>query len=394
MRLETSIMCMMLGGCAGATEPEASLSDGTARFALSLPAAGPILRVEYEITLTFLEVTPPLTYAHQTLPSLAPDGDLLTILPCRTGADGTGLNQVDVVARIWLSPDGAPLSATSSEVFTCRRNADTAVDVLLAIMGALDAGFVDLDVQLTGVLCAGKIDWKPDTWSGVCGESSCGDPRALFLFANTCQTLSGEVPRFWACGAPAEWNLVAGSAYAFFAPPERDGTWRFGVTALDPRAPNAPDDSVVDDSGTRRVFRAVRTRRAELAREDGVTHTDIAEIEHAFAAVLALPPRADLFGAPEVILLVHNDEQGADLSWHARFGSCDMPVEGFDEEAGLVAVDLHLVGRSAVDVYLGAAGSETGPPASHVTRCAARWAGSAPSLDCEEPRALEIGGTP
>jgi len=393
-----------LAACAPISEPEVSApwtgGVGSARMSLTLPASGPVVRVEYELTLTFLETSPPTVYAHETLPSLMPDGDLLTILPCRTGADGTGLNQVDILARIWLTPAGPPRMASTSEVFTCERNADVSVDVLVSIMGALDAGFADFNIQLGGVLCAAKVDWKPDTWSGVCAEASCGDAHALFLYATTCQTLSGDLPSFWVCGAPTEWSIVTQAAYSYFPVPEGDGRWTFGALGLDAHPPSEPDPSVVDASGARRVFRGLLATRATLEQHAGTSTSRIDEIAIDFAAVMTLPPRPGVLGTPEVLVQVRNQALGATLTWQTRYGRCDVPVDQTDVYPGLSAVDVRRDGEHAIDLYLGPVDADATDTttnlslATRVARCEARWDGSSPRVTCEASRPLEPGGAP
>jgi hypothetical protein len=160
-------------------------------------------------------------------------GELVAILPCRTGPNGEGLNQVDVTAKVWVRGRAEPFDAAASGVYTCVRNADTLVNVVLNVILPLDGGFGDLDLLVAGTLCSGKVDKKYDGYLGVCPQASCGRADEVFVFANDCDTIQADEPTYWVCGDQADWTISGSMANAFFPTPDRDGSWTFGVIALD-----------------------------------------------------------------------------------------------------------------------------------------------------------------
>lgn len=390
------LFVVLVAACDGGGGVPTGVPDGpagSARFALSLPEGGPIARAEYVLTFTYLESDPPVVVSQATLTSTSAGGEAFAVLACRTRPDGIGKNQVTVSARVWTDFSDEPMRASAERIFECQRNGDTLVTIDLVLMGSLDAGFGDVGIHLGGVLCAGKVDWKDDAWVGVCPASSCGDPRAVMLFANSCQTLSGAAPDWWLCGGPTEWSLGDYAALGFFPVPGHDGQWLLGATALDPTSGATNDSGLVDAFGRRRVFPHVRTRRASLVVEGGVASANTWEVERAFAAVLTVPPRAGSVGAPEVLLGLEQSDAGVAARWQGRFTACDLPTAGSTLYAAARIIDARLVATDSVDLYLSL---DADTIATAVARCVATWSDAAPPTPLVRCGALTpiTGGTP
>jgi hypothetical protein len=168
-------LAMVLFAACGQDGVPANADLGTSKMKLELPNTDIIQRVDYTVTMTFLETTPPTRTLREELSSVFRNGELVAILPCTTGADGDGLNQVDVAAKIYVRGRDLPYEATGSGVFTCVRNADRPINIVLNVVQPSDTGFGDLDVMVGGTLCASKTDAKDSGSYGVCGSAKCGD---------------------------------------------------------------------------------------------------------------------------------------------------------------------------------------------------------------------------
>ncbi|MCC6621073.1 MAG: hypothetical protein IT385_07445 [Deltaproteobacteria bacterium] len=375
------VCALVLGGACGQggivdpLPPDADL--GTARFALSLPQGASILRVDYDLQFTFLESTPPFVYNRESYSSVQFGGELVTILPCHTGPDGDGMNQVDVAAKVWVPGEDEPYDVNASGVFVCRRNADTLVNITLSVIAQLPAGFFDGDFIPVGTLCAAKVDLKDGAFLGTCPESKCAEGDEVLLFANTCQAVQGANPDFWVCGHAADWHLNGNLANAFFPIPEHDGEWRFGVTALDPYLMQQADPTLTDDEGNLVVWSGASAQRARLVKAGGevtVNETDPVVFEH--AARLELVPREVGQPTPEVLVLVNQEGLGARVYFQTRFGRCDLPALGVSLYPGMMAIDARRDGPGAIRIVLA---DPTSGLASWVARCETAWDESGPS---------------
>jgi hypothetical protein len=282
---------------------------GEAQLALEIPTAGNVDRIEYKLTFTFLESDPPVVYNTEEFVSELHGGELVAVLPCWTERDGDGLNQVDIEAKIYFEGDEEPIEVSSSAVFTCVRNADVLVNVVLNVVTTLDAGFGDLDVAVTGTLCASKVDFKGDEYQGVCAGSSCGGTKEVFLFANNCITLHNQVPEYWVCGAPTDWVLRGSLANSLFPIPAIDGSWDFGVIALEPLKMLQVDPSLTDAEGNLKVWGQVSQSRAKLVRSQSViTAAEATSSKIDFAAELQVPLQEGQLSAPKILLTATETE--------------------------------------------------------------------------------------
>jgi len=162
------VAVVAFAACGLAEGPASGGPTGKATFALELPNSGVIEKVDYTVRITYLESTPPTATLEETYSSVTFGGELLTILPCTTGADGDGLNQVEITANIFVRGRAEPVKATAASVFTCVQNADVLVNVVLNVIDQLFGGFVDINAMVAGTLCSGKVDMKDDGWLGVC----------------------------------------------------------------------------------------------------------------------------------------------------------------------------------------------------------------------------------
>lgn len=365
---------------------------GTASFALDLPNAGIIEKAEYDVRISFLETNPPTPTLQETYSSVSFGGELLSIIPCTTGADGDGLNQVDISAKIYVRGRAEPFTASAGAVFTCVRNADTLVNVVLNVIGQLDNGNVDIDVMVAGTLCASKVDMKDDSWLGVCPDAKCGNSDELFVFANTCEAVQADAPTFWICGDPADWKVIGGRADAFFPVPQHNGDWTFGVTALDVFKMGQADPSITAADGTVKVWAGLSASRAHFVRQGGqTTRRENGPVVYEFAAELAVAPRGAGQPAPELLLLVRKDSQviGSRVTWQRRFGACDEPAEGVTLYPGLKVLDVRRDGNQAVRITF--ADPDTGF-ASSTARCETGWnetgASPRPTITCGSPTPL------
>ncbi|MBL8785935.1 MAG: hypothetical protein JNJ59_13625 [Deltaproteobacteria bacterium] len=387
---------LVLAGCGDRGTTGTSDPLGRARFALDLPNASIITRVDYRVRLTYLESIPPTPTIEQFFTTAQFGGELIAILPCTTAADGDGLNQVDITARIWVQGRTEPFDAAASSVFTCVRNADTPVNLVLNVIGQLDKGFVDIDAMVAGTLCSGKTDMKRDGYLGVCPQATCGGNDELFIFANTCEAVQAQEPTYWVCGDPADWQVTGNLANAYFPIPTHNGSWTFGVIALDVFTMAQADPSLTDAAGEVKVWAGLSASRAYFERVNGeTTRKENAPFVYEFAAELTVPPRVAGQPAPELLMLIDQKVAlGAEVTWQKRFGDCDEPARGVTLYPGLRAIDVRRDGNSAAKVILGvnsAAAPET-YVATSVARCEAGWDEAAtpprPIITCGPPSPL------
>ncbi len=402
-RLAAALAMVVLGGC-GQDGVPANADLGTSKMKLELPNTDIIQRVDYTVTMTFLETTPPTRTLREELSSVFRNGELVAILPCTTGEDGDGLNQVDVEAKIYVRGRETPYEATGSGVFTCVRNADRPINIVLNVVQNLDSGFGDLDVMVGGTLCSSKTDAKDSGSYGVCGSAKCGDSEELLLFANTCEAVQAERPTFWACGDPADWEIRnisaleaansggyfdfarAAVAYAWFPVPQHNGSWRFGVIALDVFVMRTPDPTLTMPDGTVKVWAGLSAAKALLERQNGITlGRENVTFKYEFAAELTVAPRVEGQPAPELLLLVDQGQLGANVTWQRRFGPCDVPAAGVTLYPGLEAIDVRRDGNQAVFITF----ADADGFASSRARCETGWDESGTS-----PRPIITCGTP
>lgn len=383
------------GGEGGIPDPRTIGGLGSSKLALETPEGLKVDRVDYTITQTFLETNPPETYLTDTFTSVTNGGEGTRILPCHTvPGTGVGLNEVDVTADVYMPglPDNkAFVTVRASAVYLCKENADTLVNLTLNLMTALGDGFSDIDIVPIGTLCSGKTDFKPDTYLGVCPTSSCGEGDALFLFATTCESIQADVPTFWLCGSPTDWQINGPMAASYFSIPEHDGTWQFGVTALDGYRMAQADPTLTDALGNLTVWTGASALRADMKRLQGrnikgQTTPRIFE----FAAELELAPQTEGQPAPHLLLLVNQDELGARVAYQTKLGLCDVLASGVSLYPGLRVVDARRDGAGAVRLILASVAPDSF--ASMVARCEATWdttgASPKPSITCGAPSAL------
>ena len=383
-----------LAAC-GSDKPAAPAGGlGQARMALDVSDPTKITKIDYTIVFTYLESDPPDSYSTQEYTSSVHGGQLVAVLPCRTAADGTGINQVDIEAVVHFDPSTSitqPVTVRQAAVFECVQNADTRVNVTLNIVSALPAGFVDLNIAPAGTLCAGKVDFKGDGYYGVCADSTCGDAAAIYLFANTCDTVSDTPPVFWTCGSPTDWDLYSATAnsYAnsFFPVPSHDGQWVFGLIALDPARMIQSDPTLTDDDGYLRVWNGVASARAYLDRLNGqIVRTERTEQILDFAAELSVPPQNAGEPSPKVLVFGDNNDEGANVSFQTAFGPCDQPVQGTSLYENFRVVDVRLDGTSKVRLLLT---DSFATFIKSVATCEAGWdAANRPTVTCSPPGPL------
>lgn len=372
----------------GTAEPDAPAPEvGQARLALSAPNSSGIARIDYTLTFTFLQATPPQVYLVEEYSSARHGGELVAILPCYTTGAGTGINQVDVVAEVHFDGDAEPVTVNASAVFECVRNADTRVNIVLNLVGALNAGFVDLDIAASGTLCASKVDFHGDGHLGVCPDASCGDAEAMFLFANTCQAVGGGAPEFWVCGAPTDWIVSQYLANSQFPVPQTDGRWEFGVVALDKLHMIQDDPTLTDAEGFLKVWTGVASTRAVLERQGGENVLAESRVTmRDFAAELRVPPQSAGQPSPRLLLLGTNATEGARITFQGEFGACDLAVQGTDLYAGFRVADVRLDGPSKVRLLM------TDAVVTYVrtvATCEAGWdAADRPTVVCGPPGPL------
>ncbi|PKN54268.1 MAG: hypothetical protein CVU56_27485 [Deltaproteobacteria bacterium HGW-Deltaproteobacteria-14] len=393
MAVVLTVATAALGAC-GESKPE-PVNDllGQATAALNFNPTK-IRSIDYTITFTYLESDPPDTYSVQEYTSVVHNGQLITILPCRTGSDGTGYNQADVDAVVhFFDEEIGDVNVHASAIFECVRNADTRVNILLNIAEQLDTGFGDLVIAPAGTLCSKKTDWKPDTYLGVCADSQCGDATAVFVFASDCQTISGGDPVYWFCGSPTDWdvrsNTYGTSAISYFPVPDTDGHWEFGVIALDPMRMAQEDPTLTDPEGYLRVWVGIASTHAELDHENGhlVQGTGQATATLLdFAAILDVPPQQPGQPSPQVLVYGNNTDEGVNVSFRTMFGPCDQPVQGTALYDNFQVADVRLDGTSKVQLLL------TDPSFTFVRSvavCEAGWdAANRPTVTCGPPGPL------
>lgn len=362
---------------------------GYANIALDIPNGSYIERVDYTVRFTFLESTPPTPTIEKTFSSVMNRGELVAILPCRTGPSGEGLNQVDVVAKIWVRGATVPFDAAASGVYTCVRNADVLVNVVLNVIVPLDGGFADLDLLVAGTLCSGKVDRKYDGYLGVCPQATCGRSDEVFIFANKCDTIQADEPTYWLCGDQADWTVSGTMANAFFPVPDRDGAWTFGVIALDVFQMLQADPTLTDALGFVTVWSGVSASRAYLERRSGANvRRENAPLMYEHAAELTLAPEVAGQPSPKLLFLVEQVGLGARITWQTRFGRCDVPVEGVGLYPGMKVIDVRREGAAAVKLNLGRADIGL---AESVARCEASWSTTQPArpiVTCGAPTPL------
>jgi|GEM_PF-1419457 len=383
--------------CGGKDEPTGP-DDllGTATAALNFSPTR-IASIDYVIKFTYLESDPPDTYSEQEYTSVVHNGQLITVLPCRTGPDGTGFNQADVDAVVHFAEFNGEtrddVTVHASAIFECVRNADTRVNILLNIAGQLDSGFADLVIAPAGTLCSGKTDWKPDTYLGVCADSQCGNSTAVFLAASDCTTISGADPVYWFCGSPTDWdvrdNTYGTSAVSFFPVPDADGHWEFGVVALDPYVMAQEDPTLTDPDGKLRVWVGVYQTHAVLERENGHLVSETGQMTSKlldFAAILDVPPQNAGEPSPEVLVFGNNTDEGVHVAFQTRFGACEQPVQGTALYDGLKVADVRLDGTNKVQLLLTDASFIF---VRNVAVCEAGWdPANRPTVTCGPPGPL------
>jgi len=386
-RLASLLIASLLGACGQANGPVSDGPTGKATFALELPDSGVIEKVDYTVRITFLETSPPTPTLEETYTSVTFGGELLTILPCTTGADGDGLNQVDIEALIYVRGRDEPFKANAASVFTCVRNADVLVNIVLNVLDQLNGGNVDINGMVAGTLCASKVDMKDDGWLGVCPDSKCGDSDELFIFANTCEAVQAAAPTFWICGDPADWKVIGEQADAFFPVPKHNGEWFFGVIALDVFKMSQADPTLTSADGTVKVWNGLSASRAHFERQAGQTiRRENGPVIYQFAAELAVAPREIGQPAPELLMLIYPGRLGAIVTWQRRFGTCDEPAQGVTLYPGLKAIDLRRDGNQAARITFG--DPITGF-ATSTARCETGWDATQPS-----PRPTVTCGAP
>lgn len=391
LRSRLSALCLALfaWSCGGTEDTPASGELGYANVALDIPNGAYIERVDYVVRFTFLESTPPTPTIEKAFSSVMSRGELIAILPCRTGPSGEGLNQVDITAKVWVRGRAEPFDAAASGVYTCVRNADTLVNVVLNVIAPLDTGFADLDLLVAGTLCSGKVDKKYDGYLGVCPQASCGRADEVFIFANDCETIQADEPTYWLCGDQADWTVSGTMANAYFPTPDRDGSWTFGVIALDVFRMLQADPTLTDPAGFVTVWSGVSASRAYIERRQGANvRQENAPLMYEFAAELTLAPAVVGQPTPKLLLLVEQVGLGARVSWQQRFGRCDVPVDGVTLYPGMKVIDARRDGAGAVKLMLGRADIGL---AESTARCEASWTTTEPArptITCGAPTPL------
>ncbi len=340
-----------------------------------------LLSVDWDFTFWYLGATPAKQYNEYKVSSTAQGGHVSPTLPCITDDSGTGTNQVKAVAQLWFSGQTKPVQGTGTALFTCSRSLDVPINIVISVQLPLNSGFGDLGALVTGVSCNSRVDWKGDEWLAVCGNSSCGDSEAAFLFENQCQMVGGGAPSFWACGAPSDWTMISFVANAQFAVPPGDGSWTFGISALPQLSLPAADPSLTDSTGTLMVYSNVQTPTATLSRVQGVNQSAIATQRTAdFAAILTLPAQSIGGDLPQQLLAVRNSPAGASATSLTRFGACDVPVLGTQLWPGLSVIDVRLRDAASADVLLS---TDAGGIASQRAVCTAvRANDGTPQINC------------
>jgi len=360
------------------------------KVALDIPKRLNIAKVEYTVRITYLETTPPTPTLEQPFTSVDFGGELVSILPCTTGLDGDGLNQVDISAKIYVKDRPEPFLAKAGAAFTCVQNADVLVNVVLNIIGQLPAGNVDIDAIVSGTLCGGKVDMKDDYFLGTCPDSKCGDSEELLLFTNICQSVQAPVPTFWICGDPADWQIIGEHADAFFPVPKHNGDWLFGVIALDVFKMGQADPTLTAPDGTLKVWAGLSASHAHFVRQGGQTiRRENGPVLYEFAAELTVAPRAAGQPAPDLLVLVYGDTLGPRVTFQRRFGDCNEPTQGVTLYPGLKALDVRREGNQAAIITF--ADRDTGFAVS-TARCETGWnetgASPRPIVTCGVPTPL------
>lgn len=381
-------------GCGGPADdgPPAGTPDtadtadaaGQASLSLTLPNASMISRVDYRVTISFLESDPPQVTLVEEYSVVQYGGELTAILPCTTLPTGTGMNQVEIEADVFFRNRDEPVRVGAIALFECVRNSDTLVNIVLNLVQALDAGFVDIDVAASGTLCAGKVDYKGDGYLGVCADASCGDSESVFLFANTCQAVSGNEPIYWVCGTATDWTLSGSLATSRFPVPDTDGTWSFGLIALDPLHMVQTDLSLTDEEGYLKVWAGVARTVATLTREGGENHAEdpVTEVRD-FGAEIQVPPQAPGQPSPTLLLTVHNDDDGAHVRFQRAFGPCDQEPEGLSFYDDYVVRDVRRDGPNRLRLLMT---DRQVTWLNTVAECEGRWTeAGAPGLVCGIP---------
>jgi hypothetical protein len=374
-----ALMALALCACRSGSRPDAA--GGQVRLHLEPGGIPRVERVDYVLRFYWLDPPEPLLYNEVGAESAENGGELVAVLPCRTTADGAGLNQVVVEAAVHLEDVAAPVRATASTLFRCVHAADVAVNVVLSLSGPLNAGFVDLGVGPSAAVCQSKAELRGDADLGVCAESSCDDRGALFLFTNQCTALGGRAPLYWACGLPADWTILDRLAQAHVPIPPGDVELSYQVLALDPLR-MAPDPTLTDGDGFLRVWGAMPNPRAVLTRIAGEPRATLTARRVAdFVADLEVAPLAGGEPAPRVALVVRNSPAGARPFFWTRFGVCDRPVLGVLLYAGQTAIDVRLASAREVTLTLSA---QTSGVATAQARCrTTRAADNGPAVTCD-----------
>jgi len=376
-------------GCGDRSPAPQAGNISRAALALSVPPGADIDRVEYKVRVTFLESTPPVQTVSEVYESVALRGQLTAVLPCRTLPSGQGLNQVDIEALIYVPGRVEPYIAAGTAVFTCRRNADTPVNILVTVISQLDGGFVDIGLCINGIGCSTKVDTSlPDSVVGVCSESLCNPlGGAVFRFATECATVYAASPTFWVCGDATDWLIRNRTAISDFPIPDADGDWRFGVIAFDACIMPQVDLTITDADRVVKVWRGVAVQYGELDRVGGINLTPEATTRRIeFAAELKVPPRAPDLPGPEVLVLIEQEPLGVRTRFITRFGICDIPTQGVELYPGSAIIDVRRDGVSAIELLMG--DNET-RLVSLVARCMTSWdetgANPRPTVICAAP---------
>ncbi len=366
-----------LVACKRAPAPAAARAQGS--FSGQLVGIPNLVSVDWDLKFWLLGSTPQLYDEYQTSSTL-PGGQFAAVLPC-LAPSGRATNQLQATAQLWLEGQSAPVAAQGTALFTCVTGLDAAVNLVLTVSVPGSDGFTDPTGIVAGVSCVSKVDWKSDTWLAVCGSSSCGDAEAVFLFANSCQDLTGSAPGYWACGWPTDWNILSTLATSQFAVPARDGQWTFGIAATPQLQLGAADPTLTDPSGNLLVFQGVPAPRATLTRTGGANAGSIsaARVDD-FAVSLSLAAQGAGGPAPAQLLEIRNGASGASAAALLPFSPCDAPVQGAASWSNLYAIGARLQSPGTASLLFAA---QPGGLAIASATCTAQWgAGAAPQISC------------
>lgn len=373
-----------------APAPAIPVGEGRSHLVVQAPASAKILSIDYTLRFWFLGQEPAVQYFTYQLVTSRTDGQAQAILPCVAGPTGSGLNQLQVEAVV--HQDGKPdATGTASALFTCERNGDTPVNLVLFFFNDGDGGFNDVDVGASAVSCTSRTELRGDSFLAVCASSSCDANGAAWLFSNSCSALEGGFPDSWVCGRGADWTLVGPLARAQFAIPAADGLWKLGVAALGQLRFSAPDLSLTDAAGNLRIRKNVPTPTALLQKISGaIVRRELDGARKATYAAELVTPAPPGVAAPHVLLALSTTAAGTTAAAWTRFGPCEVPAQGVASWPGLFPVDVRLTAPGAARVIL--AGAPDGVATRSASCTAGLDAGGAPTVTCTAAAAL--GGTP